>query len=138
GGRDRTIDAGADEKFANVRIRLKQHVGREEHVVNADYAFVVQLDVVDEWGTAMQREIQRVVEIVIEVRARADQKVDQPAFHQFDNAAAQPGGSERTCNRQGDRRVVVRQQHLVGEDVARFTESRGIERLESFVDEIPD
>jgi hypothetical protein len=37
-----------------------------------------------------------------------------------------------------DRRVVLGQQHLVGEDAARFTEPRSVECLEALVNEMPD
>ena len=86
----------------------------------------------------MQREVQRVVQIVVEVGAGADDEVDQPALHQLDHAAAQTGGRHRAGDRQPDRRVVLGQQHLVGEDAAGFAEPRGIERLKSFVDQVPD
>ena len=84
----------------------------------------------------MQREVQRVVQVVIEVRARADEKVDESALHHLDDAAPEARGGERAGNRQGDRGVVLGQQHLVGEDAARFAEPRGVERLKSFVDQM--
>ena len=86
----------------------------------------------------MQREVQRVVQIVIEVGAGADDEVDQPALHQLHDAAAEPGRRHRAGDRQRNRRVVLGQQHLVGEDAAGFAEPCGVERLKSFVDEVPD
>jgi hypothetical protein len=50
----------------------------KQHVVDADDAFFVQLDVVHEGRAAVQREVQRVVQVVIEVGAGADDEVDSP------------------------------------------------------------
>ena len=47
---DRLVQAGADDEVADVGVGLEQHRGREQDVVNADDAFLVQLDVVR--GTA--------------------------------------------------------------------------------------
>ena len=110
----------------------------KQHVVDADDAFLVQLDVVEERRAAVQREVQRVVQVVIEVRAGGDDEVDQPALHHLDDAAAEAGRRQRAGDRQPDRRVVLRRQHLVGEDLARLAEPRGVERLESLVDQLPD
>ena len=86
----------------------------------------------------MEREVQRVVEVVIEVRAGADDEVDQAAVHHLDDAAAEAGGRQRAGDGQTDRRVVFRRQHLVGEDVAGLRQAAGVERLEAVVDEVPD
>ena len=51
----------------------------------------------------MEREVQRVVQVVIEVRAGADHEVDEAAVHQLDDAAAEARGRERA----GDRRPMV-------------------------------
>ena len=83
----------------------------------------------------MQREVQGVVQVVIEVRARADQEVHQPAFHQLDDAPAETGGGERTRDRESDGGVALGREHLVGVDAAGFGEPRRVERLESLVDE---
>ena len=138
GGRDRPVHARPDEEVADVGVGLEQHRRREQHVVDADHAFFVELDVVDERRAAMQREVQRVVQVVIEVGAGADDEVDQPALHQLDDAAAEAGRRHRAGDRQRDRRVVLGQQHLVREDAAGLAEPRGIERLKALVDEVPD
>ena len=138
GRRDRAVQARAHEEVANVRVGLEQHRRRKQHVVDADDAVFVQLDVVDEGRSSVQREVQRVVQIVIEVGAGADDEVDEPALHQLDHAAAKTGRRQRAGNRQRDGRVVLGQQHLVGEDAAGLTEPRGVEGLKAFVDEVPD
>jgi len=86
----------------------------------------------------VQGEVQRVVEVVVEIRAGADHEVDQSAVHELDHAAAESGGRQRTGNRQADRRVVLRRQHLVGEDVAGFGETPGVECLEPAFDQVPN
>jgi hypothetical protein len=76
--------------------------------------------------------------VVIQVRAGADDEVDQPSLHQLDDAAAETGRRQRAGDRQRNRRIVLRRQHLVREDVARFAEPSRVERLESLVDEVVD
>ena len=133
-GRDRARQLRADEEVADVGVGLEQHRRRKQHVVDADDALLVQLDVVEERRAAVQREVQRVVQVVIEVRAGADDEVDQPAVHQLDDAAAEAGRRQRAGDGQADRRVVVRGEHLVGEDVAGLRQPAGVERLEAVVD----
>ena len=86
----------------------------------------------------MQREVQRVVQVVIEVRARADDEVHEPAVHHLDDAAADAGGGHRAGNRQPDGRVFVGIQHLVGENAAGFGQPRGVECLKSLVNQVPN
>src|SRR5262249_47942343 len=96
---------------------------------------LVQLDVVDERGPAMQREVQRIVQVVIKIRARADDEVNQPTLHHLDDAAAETGGGQGSGNRQPHRRVVFGQKHLVGEDPTGFAKARRVERLKSLVNQ---
>jgi hypothetical protein len=84
----------------------------------------------------MEREVQRVVEIMVEVRAGRDHEVDQAAVHQFDDAATEPGGRHRPCDGQPDGGVVLAGQHLLGENRARFRQAPGVECLESVVDQM--
>ena len=79
---------------------------RKQHVVDADHALLVEHAIVEKRRAAMQREVQRVVQVVIEVRAGADDEVDQPALHQLDDAAAKPGRRQRAGDGQTDGRVV--------------------------------
>ena len=96
-----------------------------------------QLDVVHERRAPVQGEVQRVVQVVIEVRARADQEVDEAAFHQLDDASAETGRRERTGHREPDGGVALGGQHLLGVNAARFGEACRVERLEPLVDEGP-
>ena len=74
----------------------------------------------------------------MEVGARAEDDVHETALHQRDNAAPQTRRRQRSGDREPDRRVVLRQQHLVGEDATGLAEARGVECLEAFVDEVRD
>ena len=122
--RDRLVQAGADDEVADVGVGFEQHRRRKQHVVDADDAVFVELDVVDERRAAVQREVQRVVQVVIQVRAGRDDEVDQAAVHHLDDAAAEPGRRHRAGNRQPDRRVVLGREHLLGEDLAGLRQPR--------------
>ena len=111
-------------------------VAGKQHVVDPDDALLVQLHVVEERRAAVEREVQRVVQVVIEVRARADDEVDEAAVHHLDHAAAEARRRERAGDRQADRGVVLGRQHLVGEDVAGLGQPAGVERLEPVVDQL--
>ena len=119
-GRHRLVQARTDDEVPEVGVGFKQDGRRKQHVVDADDAVLVQLDVVDERRSAVQREVQRVVQIVVEVRPGRDDEVHEPAVHQLDDAAAQPRRRHRAGNRQPDRGFVLRREHSVGEDLARF------------------
>ena len=86
----------------------------------------------------MQGEIQRVVQVVIEIRAGADEEVDHAAVHQLDDTAAEPGGRQRAGYGQANRRVVGRSEHLVRENVAGLRQAAGIEGLETTVNQGAD
>ena len=137
-GGDGAVDAAAHEEVADIGVGLEQHRCGKEDVVNADDAFLVELDVVDERRSAVQREIQRVVQVVVQVRAGADDEIHQPALHEFHEAAAEARRGEGAGDRQPDRRVVLRQEHLVREDPAGFTQPGGVEGLKALVDQLPD
>ena len=138
GGGDGPVEAGPHQEITHVRVGLEQNRGRKQHVVDADDALVVELDVVQERRAAMEREVQRVVEVVIEVRARADDKVHEPTVHQLHDAPAQARRRECAGHRQPDRGVVLRQQHLVREDAARLANPGGVEGLKTFLYEMTD
>ena len=86
----------------------------------------------------MEREVERVVQVVVEVRAGADDEVDEPAVEELDDAAAESGRRQGAGNGESDGRVVGRSQHLLGEDVARLGQPAGVEGLKPAVDQVPD
>ena len=136
--RDGAVEPRAHQELPDVGVGLEQYGGGEQHVVNANDAVLVQLDVVGERRPPVQGEVQRVVQVVVEVRAGADHEIDETAVHQLDDAAAQPGGGQCAGQREADGRVVGRIQHPVREDVACFRQPPGVERLEPFVDQRAD
>ena len=85
----------------------------------------------------MQREIQRVVQIVVQVSSGTDHEINQPALHEFHHATAQSSWSQSTGDRQSDGRIVLGQQHLVGENPARFAQPGGIEGLKPLINQLP-
>src|SRR5687767_9542952 len=84
----------------------------------------------------MQCEVQRVVEVVIEVRTSADHEVNEAAIHQLDDAAAEPGRRPRAGDGQSDGRVVLGGEHLVRKNPARLADAGGVEGLEALVNEL--
>ena len=75
------------------------------------------------------------MQVVVQVGAGADDEVDEPSFHQFNDASAEAGGGERAGERQSNRRVVLLGEHLVAKNAAGFAQPGGIERLKSLVDQ---
>ena len=138
GRRDRSIDSPPHEEVANIGVGLEQYGRWKEHIVDANDALFVELDVVDEWRAAVKGEVQSVVKIVVEVGARADEEVNEPALHQLDHTSAKTRGRQCTGDGQRDGRVVLGQQHLVREDTAGLAKPRRIERLKTLVDQVPD
>jgi hypothetical protein len=135
---DRLVQPRSDDEVADVQVCLEEHGRGKQHVVDANDALVVQLDVVEKRRAAVQREVQRVMEVVIEVRASRDHEVDQPAVHHLDDAAAKTGRRQRAGDRQTDGRVMFRSEHLLRIDLARFRQPAGVERLKAFIDQVPD
>ena len=135
GRRHRAVELARDEKFADELVGVEQHLRGEQDVVDADDAFFVEHAVVEEGRAAAQRVVQRVVQVVVEIGAGADDEVDEAAFHQRDDAAAEAGGRERAGDGEADGGVVRLRQHLVAEDAARLAEAGGVEGLEAFVDQ---
>ena len=90
------------------------------------------------YSSTSSRNGERVMEVVIQVRAGADHEIDQAALHQLDDAAAEARGRHGARDGEPDRRVALGREHLVGKDVARFRQPSGIEGLEAAVDQFPN
>ena len=136
--RHRPREIRALEEIADVGVGLEQDGRRKQHVINPDDSLFVQIDVVEKRRAAVEREVQGVVEVVIEVRAGADHEVDQAPVHQLDDASPEARGRQRACHRQADGRFVGGVEHLVREDVTGLGQPSGVERLEAVIDELPD
>src|SRR5262245_20134859 len=102
GGSNGTFQLRSDEKIANVRVGLEKHRGGKQDVINANDALFVQRHVVYERGATMQGEIQRVVQVVVQIRARADDEINQTAIHHLDHAAADASGRHGAGDGQSD------------------------------------
>jgi hypothetical protein len=137
-GGHRARELRTSEEVADIGVGLEQDRRGKEDVVNTDDALFVQFHVVEKGRAAVQGEIQGVVQVVVEIGAGADDEVDQPALHQLDDAAAQPGRRQRPGDGQADGRVVLGGQHLVGVDVAGFGKAPRVDGLEAAVNQLTD
>ena len=138
GGRNRTIEARTAEELPDVRVGFHQHARRKQHVVDPDDPLLVQLHIVHERRPAAEREVQCVVQVVIEIGTGADQKIDQPALHQLDNTAAESCGRQSPGDGEPDHGVVLGPEHLVSVDAAGLRQAGRIERLEPIVQQPGD
>src|SRR5262245_46375811 len=75
------------------------------------------------------------MEIVIEVGAGRDEKVDQSSIHQLDETSTQASRSEGTGHGEPDSSVVLWIEHLVREDFARLGQARRVEGLKALRDQ---
>ena len=126
----------SNEKVTDVRIGFEQHRRGKKHVVDPDDPLLVQLDVVEERRASVEREVQRVMQIVVQIGARADDEIDQASLYQLDGAAAETRrGSAR--RQPSDRSWCrARGQHFLSENLACLREPAGVERLKAAVDEL--
>ena len=124
------------EHFAQQFVRGHQAVGiRNHHVVNADEVVVAQVGVVELEAAAVDRIIQREVQVVVKIRAGGNDPVHESRLDERDDAgAAEAGGRERTGNAHADGHV--RRKHPFGEKLARFLEPRGIVGEEHLVNDV--
>src|SRR4029453_915943 len=121
-----------------VRVGLEQDGRRKEDVVDSDDPILVQLHVVHERRAAVQREVQRIVQVVIEVGAGGNDEVDEAAVHHLDDAAPHAGRGHCARDGQPDRRVVFRREHLARENLTSLGQAAGVERLEPVVNQPRD
>jgi hypothetical protein len=74
-------------------IRIQKDIIIEEDVVDADDAFIPELNIIDERGTGMQVQVQTEMQIMVEVCACGDDPIDVTALNEGDDgASAQSGG----------------------------------------------
>jgi hypothetical protein len=72
------------QHLGNEVVGLEQHVGVEDDVVDPDDPFLAQRHVVDVRRDPVQRESQRAVDVVVEVRSGGDDPVDEARLHEGD------------------------------------------------------
>src|SRR5258706_4316650 len=124
------------EALAQEAIRIQQHLVTKEHVVDADDARFVQLGVTELEGAAMQRVIERMVDVVVEVGAGADNEVYRAALHQRDDATTDAGWGHCAGNRQADRHVLLGIEHAAGEEPGSLADTPGVVGLKRLVDQV--
>ena len=98
-------------------------------------SFCAKCEVVEVGPALVQRQVQGVVRVVVEVRPGRDDPVDEPGLDQRDQAAhAQPGGRQGARERQPDRAIGL--EHLAGEDLADLAEPARVVAQEGLVDQV--
>src|SRR6266702_3311105 len=83
----------------------------------------------------MHRHGECIVHIVIEVRPRTDNKVDEARLHQRDDAATKASRSEGTRHSKANRDIVFRHKHLLNIETCCFIEAGCIIRLKLLINE---
>jgi hypothetical protein len=78
----RLLELGRFDQPVDELVRLEQHVVIEQHVVDPDDPLTAQLLVVLERVRSEQLHVQAVMDVVVEVRARRDDVVHEPALDQ--------------------------------------------------------
>ena len=78
---------------------------------------------------------QRVVHIVIEVGARADDKIDETILHQRNQASSQTRRCERACQRHTNGHVVLWREHFFDVETRRLVQTGRVIGLELRVNE---
>ena len=96
---------------------------------------LAEREVVEVGPALVERQVEGVVGVVVEVRARRDDPVDEPGLDQRDQAAhPQAGRSQGARERQADGAVGL--EHLPGEDLADLAEPAGVVAEERLVDQV--
>ncbi len=117
------------EDLAQKAVGIQQHLVEEEHVVDADDARLVQIRIVEFEAATVERIVERVVNVVVEVRAGADHEVYRAALHKRDDAAADPSGRHRASDGQADGDVLLRVEHALGVEARGLVDAPGVIRL---------
>jgi hypothetical protein len=95
------------ERLAHERVGVEERVLGDEDVVDALDARAVELAVVHVEVALDDRQLQREVEVVVEIRARGDHQVHEPGLDHRLDRAAHPGGGHRPGDRERDGRAGV-------------------------------
>ena len=132
-----TLELRRHHHPVHVLVRLVEHVGREEHVVDADDPLLAELHVVRARGhvrrAAIERQPEVEVEIVIEVGAGRRDVVHEAVAEERHQHRRQPGGRERAGERQPHGRALVDRAH---EELAGLAQAGGIVGVVVSVDEL--
>ena len=97
------------DQLAIERVGIEQGLVVEDDVVDPDHVVLTEREIIQVGTALMQRKIERVVRVVIEVGAGRDDPVDEAGLDQGDQAAhPQTGGSQCARERQADGAVRAR------------------------------
>src|SRR5579859_2003245 len=80
------------EALAKKAVRIQQYLIAEKDIIDANDASFVQVGITQLIGAAMQRVVEGVMDVVVEVGARADHEINRATLHQCENAAADTSG----------------------------------------------
>src|SRR5271157_4283531 len=117
------------------RVRVQQRLVVEDDVIDADHVVLPQGVVVEVGPALVERQVQRVVGVMVEVGAGGDDPVHEPGRDQWNQAAhAQPGRSERAGDGQADGAVWF--QELAGENLADLAQSPRVVAQEGMIDQV--
>jgi len=106
GGRHVFLELRLAHDPAEVRVGFEEHRVVKQDVVDPHDAFRAQDAVVDVVSSPMQRQPEAEVGVVIEIRARGDDPIDEPrADQRDDHRAPQAGGCQRSRQAHADERV---------------------------------
>ena len=126
-----------DEDPAQDIVGAHEHVVVvEQDVVDADHAIAPQLGIAHKGRPAPQRQVHRVVHVVVEVRAGGHDPVHEASLDQGNyGGAAQTRRSQRSCQAHAHRDPVVGQ-HFFRKQAAAFAQAAGVVGEKGCVDEI--
>ena len=131
----RALELGALDDLPEEGVGAQQDVVVEEDVVDAHDAVLAQDGIACRWITTVHGQPKAEVRVVVEVRARRDDPVDEARLDERDDRRhAQPRRRERAGEGEADRDVVV--QHLLGEELAGLPEPRRVVGEEGSVDQV--
>src|SRR5579859_699193 len=132
GGRHRALREGLKD-LAQEAVSVEQHLIAEEHIVDANNTRFVQFRVVELEAATMQGEVERVVDVVVEVGACADHEVDRATLHQREDRATDARRSHRSGDRQADRHVLLRVEHAARVQVSSLAQTPRVVGLKAGV-----
>ena len=89
------------------RSPIGELVLRGQHVEEANYAQVGEANVVTAGIALRVGKAQGLVDVVVEIGARADQNIDQAVLDEIDQEGAHAGGDHGPCQTQEDGAVVL-------------------------------
>ena len=118
-------------------VRAEQVLVVKDDVVDADHLVLAQLQIVEPGARLMHVHAQGKMGVVIEIRARADNPINETRLEQRDQTRdAKPCGRQGATKRKTHRRVV--RKDFRGEQAAGFAQAAGVVRKKGFVDELRD